>query len=145
MNYLRKPAMYLSAAVLAASFLTGCKDTRTELSDVIHEDAKVAKMEHHSSYITLVPMRVGKVTIMNQIHHPERNNITFKGKLKFEVDNKKIYKRVKLGDKADVSYRESYKLTFEDLNKDGKKEQISREFSDYVFVDAQPKEDTPAK
>jgi len=140
LNYLRtKIAPYILAVGLFASLVSGCKETRKELSDLLHEDARVMSMEHHSSWIQLMPMQVGEVTTMMTIVHPERNEIKFEGKVNFELNNKQIYGRFNKDDSADVSYREEYELTFEDLDKDGVKEQTGKVLMDYKFVDALPK------
>ena len=140
LTYLRnKRAPYVLAAGLAASLFTGCvrKESRTELSDILHQNANVVRMEHRNRWMQSIPMRVGKITTIQYIHHPERNIIVLDGEVDFEINNKEIYGRFKEGDYADVLYRESYKLTFEDLNGDGVKEQTGKTLTGYEFVDAQ--------
>lgn len=126
-------------SLLAASF-TGIncsrRETRTELSDVLHEDARIVSMEHRNAWLQPIRHKVGKNTITTYIRHSEKNKIEFGGKVDFEINNKAIYERFKEGDLADISYRENYKLTFEDLDGDGKKEETGRVLKEYVFVDA---------
>jgi hypothetical protein len=134
LTYLRnKTTPYILAAGLSVISLIGCKETRTELSDIIHEDAKVTSKYHRNSFYQ--PIIIGKM--VTGYPRSEINKITFDGLVDFEVDNKEIYSKFKEGDIADISYRESYELTFEDLDKDGIKEQTEKIFTGYEFVDAQ--------
>ena len=139
-NYFKnKPLRCFLATGLALSLLTGCKEYRTELSDILHEDAKVVRMEHEDFHMRMVPMLFDDHLIMRTETDPEENIIEFDGPVDFKVDDGEIYNRFKKGDAADVSYRESYSLTFEDLNEDMIKEQTAKKFIGYKFVDAQPK------
>ena len=131
---IRKTAPYIMAIGLGTS-LFSCRETKTELSDVLHEDAKVISMYHRNRYFVPIPM--GKM--IGLMPHQEVNEIKFEGDIDFSLDDEKIFKRFKEGDNADVSYREIYKLTFEDLNKDGIKEQTSKYLEGYKFIDATPK------
>jgi hypothetical protein len=143
LHYLKqRAATYIVAAGLAASVLTGCTgtETRKELSDIIHENAKVVRMEHHSSWIQLIPIRVGKTLTFLYVPYPEKNIIEFDGKVDFEMDREDIFDRFKEGDNADITYRICYQLTFEDRDGDGNKEQTGIQLTGYDFVDAQPKE-----
>ncbi len=138
LNYLRnKATTHLLLAGLTVGLVTGCdrKEIQTELSDILHEDAKVISTDHKKRFFQ--PIMIGKM--LSGISHPAVYKVTFDGEVDFEIDNKEIYDRFNRGDIVDVLYRKSYQLTFEDLNKDGKKEQISRILTGYEFLDAQPK------
>ncbi len=101
--------------------LTGCKEYVTEYSKLKHEEAEV------------VDKRTG-------FHYPSGYyyNITFKGDMYLTINNEGIYDIFNLNDKADLSYREIYQVTLEDIDKDGRKEVTERKFLDYIFVDAVP-------
>ncbi len=70
---------------------------------------------------------------------PEKYEVVFSGKVDFEVDNKEIFDRFKLEDKADVSYQEVYGAVYE-YNEDTieKEKLLERKFLENKFVDAQP-------
>lgn len=98
-----------------------CKEYVTEYSKIKHEDAEV----------------VNRITGFN---YPLNSyyNTTFRGKIYFVIDDREIYNRFNLNDSADVNYREVYRTTLEDTDKDGKKEVIDRKFIGYQFIDAVP-------
>ena len=110
-----KLAQYILAVGLSLTLFNGCREVRKGLSDVLHEDALVVEMEHQNSRTTSFPTIVGKMAIMHHVCYPERNMILFDGKVDFEIDNKEIFSRFNQGDSANVSYREVYKLTFDDF------------------------------
>ncbi len=110
-------------------------ETKTELSDFLYENAKVTSMYHKDARRS--PVFFYRVVVM--IPHPAENKITFDGQIDFEINNLEIYSRFKLGDSAVVSYRTSYKVTYEDLDGNGINEPTKKEFIDYHFIDAQPK------
>jgi len=123
-------------SILAGGLIlfAGCKEYRTEYSAPKNEDAVVSEKYHRSAYITF--MHVGKT--MMPLSHPAVNRTTFDGIIDFTVSGREIYDRFNEQDKANVFYREVYRLTYDDLDKDGKKEFVNREFVDYEFLDAQP-------
>ncbi|MCX6747209.1 MAG: hypothetical protein NTU63_03705 [Candidatus Pacearchaeota archaeon] len=65
--------------------------------------------------------------------------VFFDGNVDFEVDDRRLFSIFRVGDKADVTYREVYLLTYDDLNDDGEKELIKKSFLGNSFRDAQPK------
>lgn len=66
--------------------------------------------------------------------------VFFDGKdVDFEVENKTFYIIFKLGDKADITYKEMYLLTYDDIDEDGEHELIKRSFVGNSFRDAQLK------
>jgi hypothetical protein len=131
-----KPSMKKSlASILAASFLFlgGCKEYRTQYSEVKQEDAVVTERYHRSA--RMHPVMVGKVRSF--VHHPAINRTTFDGVVDFTINSRELYERFNEKDNALVFYRESYRETYEDINKDGQKELINKEFSGFEFIDAQ--------
>ena len=121
-------------------FSFGCKDYRIEYSEVKHETARVTLHEYVPESTSLsfdIDMDGG---ISNSIDtDPEEYNITFKGKIDFELDNKEIFDRFKLEDKADVSYKEKHGKTYD---RDGKTRYLKKdEIVGNEFVDAWPIKD----
>jgi hypothetical protein len=116
----------------ATALSTGCKDSRLEYSEMMYEPAKVTQKEHHGSWIQ--PMMVGKV--WTYIHHPEQNILRFSGEIPFRIDDKSLYKRLNTNDSVTVSYREVYKITMDDINNDGLKEDIAVAIKGCEFFDA---------
>ena len=125
--------MYAIAGLAILSM--GCSEKRTEISDVIEEEAKVTNM-HHSPSRT-VPYSTGKAAGVR--YHPEENWVTFDGEVDFTVNNRDIFGRFKKGDTAVVRYRNRWKVTLDDTDGDGKKEVVSREQASPEFVDAIPR------
>ncbi|MGV8151702.1 MAG: hypothetical protein ACP5OG_01350 [Candidatus Nanoarchaeia archaeon] len=138
MSKLKQALGYIAAGIILAG-ISGCKEYKTEYSDVKNYDATVTKKEHKDSWTQIIPISTGKVTILAPVAHPEQNHITFKGNLEFILDNKELFERFDLNDKAEVSYKEVYNSVYDDKDKDGNKELIKREITKYEFVDAQHK------
>jgi len=65
--------------------------------------------------------------------------VFFDGDVDFEVENKGLYIIFRLGNKANVTYKEVYLLTYDDVNDDGEKELIKKSFLGNSFRNAQPK------
>lgn len=82
MSYAKKIAPYFLAIGLVGS-LFGCKETRKELSEILHEDAIVTNMEHHNSYVQLMPMFYEKTITYITMHYREKkqNHFQWKNKL----------------------------------------------------------------
>lgn len=134
-NSLRKKSLpYLLAISLAVSILSGCKEHKTEYSEPKHEEATVIYKHHRVSWMQPIPC--GKS--FTYIIHPARYDTTFTGSIEFEVNDSQIFNRFEEKDLADVTYREVYKLTYDDLDGDGKKELLERKLKEYEFLDAQP-------
>jgi hypothetical protein len=112
--------------------LTSCKECKREYSGINTVKAVVVDMYHSDSYAT--PIMIGKtITLM---HHPAVNKVTFGGDVNFEIDSPELYDRFKEHDTAIISYRNVYRAIYDDKDKDGVKELVSREFRHYDFVDA---------
>ena len=56
-----------------------------------------------------------------------------------DARHKALHDKLKNGMKVDVLYKEIYTETYDDLNKDGKKEMIDRTMTGLDFLDANPK------
>jgi hypothetical protein len=136
----------VAALILAFVISTGCdKRCKDVFSPVMHEYAKVVKMEHYDAYTTMVPILIDDIISYITISHPERNIISFHGEVDFTVDNQQVYSRFRKGDVAKVAYREVYTHVYEDLDRDGKKEETEVNFKKYQFVDAAREPNPPAE
>lgn len=114
--------------------LSGCRDEEIEYSPVLHENAIVSYKDFKPAKTN--DMRVGRV--VSRKVYPAEYNIFLDGKIRFELDNKKIFAKFKTNDQADVSYKEKYKVIYNDTNNDGTNDLIKKYFMDAEFIDAQP-------
>lgn len=117
------------ASILSLS-LIGCKEYRTEYSEIKHENAVVSNQYHRNSY--MYPLRVGKITTIQTM--PAVYRTDFDGNIDFSVHGSKIYNSVSEGDSVDLTYREVYRAVYDDKDNDDKKELISRKFKKYELV-----------
>ncbi|MEI7718412.1 MAG: hypothetical protein WCI72_00975 [archaeon] len=124
-------------AGLLIGTLSGCNETRRELSDIVYEEAKVTQKEHSDGYTTFRIIPCGNSTMIIPSTSSDGNRVTFSGDIDFTIDNEDLYNRFNEGDLVRLGYRESYKHTFEDLNKDGVKEKTQTLFEGYVFESAE--------
>ncbi len=145
---------YTLAIGLGASLLSGCKETRTELSDILHEDAVVSETVYtpsrHGSGSGVGPTfdvtdgNVGIAFTSININIPEKYAVVFKcqhGKFIVEgtdIEHKSLWKKLSQGQEVDISYREVFNSVYDDIDGDGKKDLVSRTLVDYDFLDAQP-------
>lgn len=156
-NLTKKIIPYALMAGLALIPLTGCEESRIvfkrefkrELSDIIYEQAVVTSKKHSpeedytylgiavGNSINDLPTGLGLAAAM---HQDEKNYITFTGqKVTFDINNKEIFNRFELNDPAEISYKEIYSATYEDLDNDGEKDLVEKTLEGYKFLDAKPK------
>ena len=121
----------LGVCTIALVTLSGCREYRTEYSEVKHESAHISGKRYD-------PGTSGIILPDSGAFFPRKYWITFDGNIDFNVNNKNLYNKFNQGDLADVSYREMYKSIYDDINKDGQKELLKRELDGYKFIDAQP-------
>ena len=145
-------------------FVAGCKDVKIEKSKVLHEDAKVVTAiytpSRHDVGIGKKMMdnpvgfgatdwqgrsgfAVGDVVISHNevpenfgiLFQCQHGNFTSQGS---DVRHKALYNKLKdwEGKMVDVTYMEIYRVTYEDKDKDGEKEEVSRVLIDFDFLDA---------
>lgn len=138
-----------------ASGIIGCKETRTELSDVLHEDAVVLETVYtpsqHGSNISptyTFGESGGNVGFaMTSVHLPEKYAVVFKCRdhgVKFIVQGtskeyRSLWDKLEEGQIVDVFYRHVYESVYDDVENDGKKDLISKKLVKYDFLDANPK------
>lgn len=106
-------------AIGLSTVLCGC--AKYELVGEV--EATVTNKEHSESYTTMVPMTIpsGKTltTVMRSQTHPEKYNVEVNYKdMHTTIDDKRLYKTVKIGDKLKVNHY---------ISKDKKKEKIRYE------------------
>lgn len=159
-----RSSLRISALSLA---LAGCSDikTRTETSDILHEDAAVLSRiytpSRHDSGLDMtavnlsdnigvgfgggVGIRIGGGLQISSTIIPERYGAVFQcqhGTFTSEgSDNRHrdLYNKLHEGQKVDVTYKEIYTATYKDVNGDGKEDLVSRVLVNLDFLDANPK------
>lgn len=127
----------LGIGLLALGLLAGCREYKREYSEIKHEDAVVSKMNYtkgHNNLEIVWKFYEERLELRN-VYHPEKNEIAFDGKVDFELDDRIIFDRFeKVGDSADVSYKEIHWKTY---NYDGKTRYLEKDdIQGYEFVDA---------
>ncbi len=139
MNKLQK---FLGIGVLALG-LAGCKEQTI--------DYEYSNIKHERAVVTYKNESRGLRWIGRMSYLYERYEITFKGKIEFELEDEEMYGKFNSNDIADVSYREVYTSlsTYDDTNNSGTNCLIEKKFVDsnseftekkcvsgYDFVDA---------
>jgi len=155
----------ISTVFVCFSLLTicGCKDVKREKSAVLHEEAKVItaiytpsrhetnlspSLTNSDSIVGMgfdgsVGIKVGGLVISsNEV--PENFGVLFQcqhGSFTSQGSDprhKALYEKFKNweGKKVDVTYQEIYRVTYDDKDKDGKKEEVERVLVDFDFLDA---------
>lgn|GEM_PF-1222149 len=163
-----KTKKYFVATGLFA-LLVGCKDVQLEASAILHEDAtviaKIYTPSRHESELGMkamnlagegfgsismdyggnIGMGIGNGLQISEVDVPEKYGAVFRcqhGEFTSEGSDerhKTLYNKLKEGENVDVTYNEIYRATYDDVNKDGKKELTERVLVGYDFLDAQPK------
>ena len=153
----QKTLPYILAAGLALGTLTGCRVTHTEVSDVLHEDAKVVQTIYSPSrHGSGVSPQINNLFSddgpsfeleITSIDMSEEYAVVFEcqhGKFVSEGSDqrhKDLWSRLKEGQEVDVTYKEIYRTTYEeDKDGDGEKDLVERVLTGFDFLDAQPKE-----
>jgi hypothetical protein len=129
---LRKIVLGLTMGLVS---LTGCQTCKTEYSGIKTEKAIVLEKYHRNAYST--PVYTGKS--LHMIYHSEVNRITFDGEIDFTNNDKKVYDQFNERDSAIVRYKDVYRAIYDDKDKDGIKELVSKKLIRYEFSDAVPK------
>ena len=148
-NFMIKPILY-SALALGT---IGCssREEKTELSDVLHEDALVVETvythsRHDSGSSVGMDLDLNISFHTTSINIPEKYAVVFKcqhGKFIVEgtdAEHKRLWEKLVEGQKVDVTYREIYKTIYNDKDGDGKKDLVERILVNYDFLGAEPKE-----
>ncbi len=134
----------LTGATLLA--LAGCKETKTESSDLLYEDAIVSDVvyspsKHGSGVGPTIDLtgEGGMGIAFTSVSVPEKYAVVFKcqhGKFIVEGETpeyKELWNRFEEGDSVNVSYKEIYKSVYENDRL------IERTLTAYDFLDAQKK------
>lgn len=148
----------IASFVVAIVALSGCKDTRKEFSEPKHEDATIMNAVYtpsrHNTVIEPsimssdgiglglgfsgnVGLHVGMGVQITSVTVPEKFAMVFHCQHgQFIVSRREVYEKMKdwVGKKVDVEYKEVYLTTYE--KKDGQTVPVSRELTDYKFIDA---------
>jgi len=163
-SYIKEKTLpYILAGALALVTLVGCKEIKTETSGVLHEDATVVNKIYtpsvHQAELNPtiskvgssfgmsgdgVGMSFGGMTITESTV-PEKYGAVFKCKHGTFISqgsdkrHKNLYNKLQEGQEVDVTYKESYRATYDDIDDDGKKDLIERVLIKFDFLDANPK------
>lgn len=145
-----------------------CKEIKQEVSEVLHEDATIVNTvftpSTHRAEVGMAAIggKTGSIGIdfsgnvgiglgnglqISSVTVPEKFAVVFECKhggfisQGTDIRHKDLYERFKerKGSEVDVTYKEIYRVTYDDVDKDGKKEVIERVLVDYDFLNALPK------
>lgn len=116
-----------------------------EYSEPIVKEGVVSESEYKKAYTTIGPkfdfdegVKIGLIKV------PEEYKVTLDvGEVSFLFSGrsdevKGLYNNFTQDEHIQVSYREIFKLTYEDLDGDGKRELKSKELTEYDFIRALP-------
>lgn len=144
MDYLRKESAACILVGLTSSFLIGCNESRTELSDVLQDEAVVTQKKHipkKDQLATGVALGVGindigsGVALGVAMSEHEKYSITFRGKkITLRLNDSTVFNRFDSSDVVDITYKEKYFSTYDS---DGKL--IKKELIGYKLISAEPK------
>ena len=154
------------ASILAGGLmLAGCKYSQIEESSTLHEDAtmteKIYSPSRHDAELGLTAIKIGNSFGMDyggnlglgignglQISSskvPEKYGIVFRckhGSFTSEGSDerhKNLYNRLEKNQLVDVTYKELYRATYDDLENSKSHKLTSRVLIDFDFLDAQPR------
>lgn len=138
-----------TTVLMAMLTLIGCEETRQEESPTLFEDAVVTEVVYspsrHGSGVgpTLDLTGSGGIGIaITSVDIPEKFAVVFQCQHgKFIVERKELWERLKEGQKVTIAYKELYVSVYDDKNKDGQKELVSKKLVKLDFLDAHPKFD----
>ena len=162
----------LGAIILAGTIgLTGCKEVKTESSNVLHEDAivitKIYTPSRHDTDIELKAMNLvgegaGSISMdydgdlgigiedglqISFSEVPEKYGVVFKcqhGTFTSQGSDerhKELYRKLQNNQEVDVTYKEIYRTTYDDIDGDGKRDLVEKVLTGFDFLDANPKEE----
>lgn len=151
------------APLIYETIRSGCKEVKTETSDVLHEDATIVTRIHspstHKTELSPRLVKVGSgfgisehgvgpsfggiVITCSTVHEKygavfkcQHGTFTSQGS---DERHKNLYDKLQDGQEVDVTYKEIYRTTYKDTDGDGKKDLIERVLIGFDFLDANPK------
>jgi len=131
--------------------LAGCKEYRTEYSPQTNTVGTVVEKKHIAEHYLNPIDNINPMRHIDPLFDMKKGRMLTKQREEFRVvvntdvgsltrNDKGLFNSVEENSHMNVSYREIYRLTYDDLNKDGTKELVGREFIGYEFLDiANPK------
>ncbi|HIG94074.1 MAG: hypothetical protein QT05_C0030G0012 [archaeon GW2011_AR13] len=164
----------LGTIILAGTIgigLTGCKEVKKEISNVLHEDAivitKIYTPSRHDTDIELKAMNLvgegaGSISMdydgdlgigiedglqISFSEVPEKYGVVFKcqhGTFTSQGSDerhKELYRKLQNNQEVDVTYKEIYRTTYDDIDGDGKRDLVEKVLTGFDFLDANPKEE----
>ncbi|MCB9358860.1 hypothetical protein H6503_02930 [Candidatus Woesearchaeota archaeon] len=150
-HYLRQRTLpYLLAGGLAIGLLTGCKEVKTEYSEQLTIDGVVAaKVYKEEQYLNpsddINPMNdIDPFFDMKKGRYATKQDEEFNvfintGIGRYKIDSKRLFKLVEVNSPVKVTYRERFRSTYDDIDKDGEKELVERVSCGYKLLNVQPK------
>jgi len=127
----------------ATCTIFGCKEKRTEVSNLLHEDAVVTSSEYIPGEDNLVVgVALNNPALGIAMSSKEQYRVAFKGEnLDFTVNSSYLYAFLDVGSVVDVSYKEIYKCTYDDLDGDGKKDLVKKVLKKQEILEIKLKEE----
>jgi len=142
---------------------TAQPEMKNETSDVMHETATVVARIYHPAQeettenltiINIGPigidaegrsgLSIGGITYASE-ELPEQYEIIFRWKNGTltskggEKQHKELYEKLREGQEVDLAYKELYRTTYDDIDRDGKQDLIEKLVTGYSIIDANPK------
>ncbi len=145
------------APFLVAGLASGCKyhEEKRELSDILHEEARVVDVVYtpprHGSGSGIGPTidfsgNIGISITDVDVEIPPAYAVVFEcqhGKFisqGTDETHKKLWDKLKEGQRVEVTYRELFDSVYEDPDKDDKPDLVKRTLVGYDFLDAVPQQ-----
>lgn len=155
------------ASIIGAGLMlaAGCKEIRIEESSVLHEDAtvteKIYSPSRHDPELGFTAVKMGNsfgvdyggnfgLSIggglqISSSEVPENYGVVFRCKhgsftsQGSDDRHKNLYNKLETNQLADVTYKEIYRATYEDIENSRNHKLTSRVLTGFDFLDAQPK------
>ena len=168
---MKKICLFIVLVSASLLLVPGCKEIKREKSDVMHEPGKVIVATHSPSRHDIGigkkmmdnPLGLGSTdwqgregyavgdVVISHTEVPEKFGVVFQcqhGEFTIEGSkpkHKALYDKLKdwQGKMVDITYMEEYRVTYEDKDEDGTKEETSRVLIDLDFLDAEKVEEKP--
>lgn len=151
LNHLKNKSKLYLLATTTAFIVMGCKETKFEYSQPIQVVGTIAEKEHvKESYLNPIDdinplkeidpffdFRKGRFLTKQD----EEFNVYIKTKIMlFRVNNKNLFDK-EIGSSVNITYREMYRNTYDDIDGDGKKDLVKAVLTGFDVLDVNPKKE----